>query len=72
MSDQFSPKGISLIFIVTASAMFGAWLGFKLIRKSTKVILPEFNANEKSLKLTGISKREHEFLTLISQGDTKQ
>ena len=64
--------GFYIALIAIFFAAFGAWLGFKLIRKRTKVILPEFNANEKALRLTGISKREYEVLTLISQGDTNQ
>jgi len=64
--------GFYIALIAIFFAVLGAWLGFQLIRKRTKVILPEFNANEKALKLTGISKREYEVLTLISQGDTNQ
>jgi two-component system, NarL family, response regulator LiaR len=64
--------GFYIALVAIFFATFGAWLGFKLIRKKTKVIRPEFNANEKSLKMTGISKREYEVLTLISQGETNQ
>jgi two-component system, NarL family, response regulator LiaR len=64
--------GFYIVLVAIFFAMLGGWLGFQLIRKRTKAVLPEFDANEQSLKLTAISKREYEVLTLISQGDTNQ
>lgn len=73
---RYYVNDLSLAFYVALIAIFfvafGAWLGLKLIGSSVEVIIPEFNANEMSLKETGISKREYEVLTLISKGDTNQ
>lgn len=61
-----------IAFVAIIFAALGAWVGLRLIRKKSHVVIPEFTANEKSLKLTGISKREHEVLTLMSRGDSNQ
>jgi DNA-binding CsgD family transcriptional regulator len=64
--------GFYTTLVAVIFATLGAWLGLQLIRKKIKVISPEFNVNEKSLKTAGISKREYEVLTLISKGNTNQ
>jgi DNA-binding CsgD family transcriptional regulator len=70
---------IALVFTVT-----GAWAGWKLTRKKqTEVIvektvyLPgrsnnDFQTNEPMLEKLGISKREHEILSLIAKGSSNQ
>ena len=68
-------REIQLEFYIALVAMIfatlGAWAGLRLIRKKARTSA-EFIANEKSLKAMGISKREHEVLTLMSKGDSNQ
>jgi len=67
---------LSVGFYISLSALFfaalGAWIGLQLVGKRRRSTITAFNANEMSLKLTGISKREYEVLSLISKGDTNQ
>jgi ATP/maltotriose-dependent transcriptional regulator MalT len=58
---------VALIF-----ATLGAWVGHRLIRQKPPVVAAEFSVDQKSLKLTGLSKREHEVLLLMSKGDSNQ
>jgi ATP/maltotriose-dependent transcriptional regulator MalT len=53
-------------------AILGAWAGVRLTRKKYLIPASVFVANETSMKQTGLSKREYEVLTLISQGDSNQ
>ena len=68
-------REIQLEFYIALVAMIfatlGAWVGLRLIRKKVRTGAI-FIANEKSLKAMGISKREHEVLTLMSKGDSNQ
>ena len=68
-------REIQLEFYIALVAMIfatlGAWVGLRLIRKKARTSA-EFIANEKSLKAMGISKREHEVLTLMSKGHSNQ
>jgi len=61
---------IALVALIFAA--LGAWVGHRLIRQRHRIVAAEFSVNEKSLKLTGLSKREHEVLTLMSKGDSNQ
>ena len=73
---RYYAHDLSLGFYITLTALLfaalGAWFGLRLVRKRTSFNSPPFNANANSLRLTGISKREYEVLTLISKGDTNQ
>ena len=53
---------IALVALIFAA--LGAWVGRRLIRQRARVVAAEFSVNEKSLKLTGLSKREHEVLKI--------
>jgi len=61
---------IALVALIFAA--LGAWVGHRLIRQNHRIVAAEFSVNEESLKLTGLSKREHEVLTLMSKGDGNQ
>jgi two-component system, NarL family, response regulator LiaR len=61
-----------VVLVAIIFATLGAWIGLRLIRKRDLTIAAEFTVNETSLKVTGISKREHEVLTLMSKGDSNQ
>ncbi|HEX6890662.1 MAG TPA: LuxR C-terminal-related transcriptional regulator [Chryseolinea sp.] len=73
---RYYVRDLSLGFYLTLIALLfgalGAWFGGQLVIKRIHSISSAFNANATSLKLTGISKREYDVLTLISKGDTNQ
>jgi two-component system, NarL family, response regulator LiaR len=73
---RYYVRDLSLGFYITLIALvfaaLGAWFGLRLVRQRTTFSSPAFNANATSLKLTGISKREYEVLTLISNGASNQ
>jgi two-component system, NarL family, response regulator LiaR len=69
-------RDLSIEFYIGIVAVFftalGVWAGFKLT--STKVVLvgPEFILNDSELQRLGISKREHEVLSLMAKGMSNQ
>jgi DNA-binding CsgD family transcriptional regulator len=66
---------VALIF-----AALGIWIGLKLVKKKEVVVVKEvlieptdnFTINSNNLKELGISKREHDVLTLMAQGLSNQ
>ncbi len=66
------PLEFYIVLVALIFAILGAWVGHRLIRQSPHVVASDFSVNEESLKLTGLSKREHEILTLMSIGDSNQ
>lgn len=61
-----------IVLVAMIFATLGAWVGLRLIRKKDRLMPSQFPVSEKLLKLTGISRREHEVLTLMSKGDSNQ
>jgi two-component system, NarL family, response regulator LiaR len=61
-----------IVLVAMIFATLGAWVGLRLIRKKDRLTSSQFTVSEKLLKLTGISRREHEVLTLMSKGDSNQ
>ena len=62
-------------YIGLVAVMFtglGIWAGLKLTRPKVITTGEPFELDEASLKRTGISKREHEVLELVSQGLSNQ
>jgi DNA-binding CsgD family transcriptional regulator len=66
------PLEFYLALVALIFATLGAWVGHRLIRQKPPVVAAEFSVDQKSLKLTGLSKREHEVLLLMSKGDSNQ
>ena len=76
---RFLVRDLSVEFYVGAVAVFftafGIWMGLKLTNgkpPETEPILPSAADIDKLLTQHGISKREHEVLTLIAQGYSNQ
>ena len=63
LSTEFYVGTVALMFTV-----LGGWIGWKLTRKTTVVVDPNFAVDENHLQKLGISKREYEVLQLIAQG----
>ncbi len=63
LSTEFYVGTVALMFTV-----LGGWIGWKLTRKTTVVVDPNFAVDDSHLQKFGISKREYEVLQLIAQG----
>jgi two-component system, NarL family, response regulator LiaR len=76
---QYLVRDLSIEFYIGVIALMfsaiGVWAGLKLTRRRQIVIAPlgeSFVLNQSNLDALGISKREHEVLTLMAQGLTNQ
>jgi two-component system, NarL family, response regulator LiaR len=69
-------RDLSIEFYVGLVAVvftgLGIWAGLKLTRQRVITVGPEFILNQSELAQLGISKREHEVLTLMAQGLSNQ
>ena len=63
-----------LAIVAVCFTVLGAWVGLRLTTKKQVASADEqeFNVNEDALRKSGLSKREFEVLTLISQGNSNQ
>lgn len=61
---------VGLVAIVFTG--LGIWAGLRLTSRQVVTIGPEFILNQAELAQLGISKREHEVLTLMAQGWSNQ
>jgi two-component system, NarL family, response regulator LiaR len=76
---QYLVRDLSIEFYIGVIALMfsaiGVWAGLKLTRRRQIVVAPlgeSFVLNQSNLDALGISKREHEVLTLMAQGLTNQ
>lgn len=72
---RFLVRGLSIEFYIGIVALMftviGVWTGVRLTRKKSSPPIP-FEADEQYLRQLGISKREYEVLSLMSQGLSNQ
>jgi NarL family two-component system response regulator LiaR len=73
---QYFVRDLSQEFYIGLIAVLftgvGIWSGLRLTQKKIVVLTPDFKLDERMLERTGLSKREHEVLGLISQGLSNQ
>ena len=79
MNSNTLVRDLSIEFYISFTALMftaiGVWAGLKLTQRRKLVVAVRNDAfvlNESNLETLGISKREHEVLTLMAQGLTNQ
>jgi len=73
---RFLVRDLSIEFYIgLVAAVFtglGIWIGPRLMRRKVVVVRPDFVLDAGMLDRLGISKREHEVLELMAQGNSNQ